>query len=340
MMNTTSAGLRGFSLIELMVALAIAGIVLLGLSVYFVSSSRAFSETERISRQIENGRYASALLAEEIRHAGFYGEVGNVQTLPPTSAIALPGALPDPCATVIADIKAALPLAIQGVDAPDTVPTCLTNHLAGTDVIVVRRARTTTVAAASAGPAAGNGYYTQVAYCPSADPMFVVAQTGFDLRAKDCNAINPVRQLHVYIYYIASCSITCGGGGPQIPTLKRAELTAGGTFTIAPLVEGIENMQFEYGIDTNGDGNPDVFKALPATVAEWSQAVAVSVNLLARNIEATPGYSDSKTYKLGNNRSGNPENVTAPADSYRRHNYRELVRIQNPSQRAEASFGS
>ena len=106
--------MRGFSLIELMVALALAGLVLLGLSAYFVSSSRAFSETERVSRQIENGRYASALIAEEIRHAGFYGEVGNVVNLPPTSAIALPGALPDPCATAIADVKAALPLRDPG----------------------------------------------------------------------------------------------------------------------------------------------------------------------------------------------------------------------------------
>src|SRR5579864_9177786 len=73
---------RGFSLVELMVALTLAGILLLGLSVFFVSSSRSFSEAERVSRQIENGRYAMALLGEEIRHAGFYGQVGNVALLP------------------------------------------------------------------------------------------------------------------------------------------------------------------------------------------------------------------------------------------------------------------
>ena len=116
-----------------------------------MSSSRSFSETERVSRQIENGRYASALLAEEIRHAGFYGEVGNVVNLPPTSAIALPGALPDPCDTAIANVKAALPLPIQGVDAPRRrAVDCLPDYLAGTDVLVVRRAQTTTTDAAAA----------------------------------------------------------------------------------------------------------------------------------------------------------------------------------------------
>jgi len=34
---------RGFSLIELMIALALAGVLLLGLAVFFVSSSRSYS---------------------------------------------------------------------------------------------------------------------------------------------------------------------------------------------------------------------------------------------------------------------------------------------------------
>src|SRR5262249_12102746 len=139
------------------------------------------------------------------------------------------------------------------------------------------------------------------------------------------------------------CSIGTGTGGackstdPQIPTLKRAELQAGGTWGVTPLVEGIENMQIEYGRDTNGDGYPDVFTAKPATVAEWAQVVAVRINLLARNTETTPGFTDTKTYTLGNDRNGSAYNVT-PGGSYRRHNYRELVRLQNVSQRTEALF--
>ncbi len=85
----------GFSLIELMVALTLAGILLLGLSVFFVSSSRSFSEAERASRQIENGRYALALIAEEIRHAGLLRRSGQrTLNLPPTppSRCPIPGA--------------------------------------------------------------------------------------------------------------------------------------------------------------------------------------------------------------------------------------------------------
>ena len=61
---------RGFTLIELMVALTVSLILLLGLTAVFVGNSRSFSENERSSRRIENGRYALALMSDGIRHAG------------------------------------------------------------------------------------------------------------------------------------------------------------------------------------------------------------------------------------------------------------------------------
>ena len=114
-----------------MVALIISAILLLGLAVFFVSSSRSFSEAERVSRQVENGRYALVLLSEDIRHAGFYGEVKNVVNLPSTPAppavIPMPAALPNPCATDYASIEGAMPVPIQGVDnvASATAPSCV-----------------------------------------------------------------------------------------------------------------------------------------------------------------------------------------------------------------------
>jgi type IV pilus assembly protein PilW len=335
------ASARGFSLIELMVALTIAGVLLLGMSAYFVSSSRNFSETERVSRQIENGRYAASLLAEEIRHAGFYGEVGNVVNLPVTSAIAMPTSLPLVCASSLVDVRAALPLPIQGLDVPGSTPTCLPDYVAGTDVLVVRRANTTTVSAASV--AGTTNYYTQTAFCNTADPVFKVAQSGFTLQAKDCATTQPVRQLHTYIFYIAKCSIgtnadgTCKSTDPLVPTLKRAEPTSDGTFIYTPLVEGIENMQLEYGRDTSSDGAADAYTANPASIAEWAQVAAIKVNLLSRNTDPSPGFTDTKTYQLGLKADGSANNF-APGGAYRRHAYVEVIRVQNPSQRLEATF--
>ena len=61
--------------------------------------------------------------------------------------------------------------------------------------------------------------------------------------------------------------------------------------------------------------------------------MAVRVYILARNIDATPGYTDVKTYVLGAARTFTP---TATADlQYRRHVYSETVRLNNPSGRRE-----
>src|SRR5206468_6990775 len=159
------------------------------------------------------------------------------------------------------NVKAAVSLPIQGVD--NDTPTCLTDYVAGTDVLVVRRSNTETVLATSSGPAAGNGYYTQVAFCATAPIIFQLAQSGFTIQDKNCASIAPVRQYHVYIFYIGSCSVATGSNGfcsnsdKALPTLKRAELVAGGTIKSTPLVEGIENLQIEYGLDTTNDGAPD-----------------------------------------------------------------------------------
>jgi type IV pilus assembly protein PilW len=341
---------RGLSLIELMVAITIAGVLVLGLATLFGSSSRNFAENERASRQIENGRYAMDLLAEDLRHAGFFGEVGNVTTLPITP-IAMPTALPDPCLTAVASVKAALPVPVQAVDGGDTIPSCIAaaDHIAGTDVVVVRRANTTTIPAASA--VAGE-YYTQTAFCPAATSVFTLATSGFTgggaLKAKNCSDDAPIRKYHVHIYFVSPCSIGTGTGGAcasgdrAIPTLKRLELTSAG-LVIRPLVEGIENLQLDYGLDTTNDGAPDTWTAKPtggsaaAEVLAWSSVVAVRLHVLARNVDKSGGYTDTKTYDMGLLADGSA-NTVAGSGEYKRHAYSEVVRLIDVSQRREVPF--
>jgi prepilin-type N-terminal cleavage/methylation domain-containing protein len=65
---------RGFSLIEMMIALTIGLLLLIGLSSLFMQQSASRNELEKSSRQIENGRYAMQILQDNIEHAGFYSE--------------------------------------------------------------------------------------------------------------------------------------------------------------------------------------------------------------------------------------------------------------------------
>jgi type IV pilus assembly protein PilW len=100
--------------------------------------------------------------------------------------------------------------------------------------------------------------------------------------------------------------------------------------TITPLVEGVENLQVLYGFDTDGDGNPDIYRASLSGVAgaadnDWSNVVSVKLYVLARSTDAEQGYVDSaKTFDLG------PAGVTAPAgDAYKRLLLTSMVRLNN-----------
>lgn len=62
---------RGFSLVELMVALLISLFMLIGVVQIFTGSHRSFKLHEGLSRVQENGRFAIEVLGRQIRMAGF-----------------------------------------------------------------------------------------------------------------------------------------------------------------------------------------------------------------------------------------------------------------------------
>lgn len=357
----------GFSLVELMIAMTIGLLLLAGLVSTFAGSARTHRELQKLSQQIENGRYALEVIGGDLRHAGFYG---NFYNLP-----AAPGALPDPCETAAAaSLYDAISLPIQVYSAPDfatradlSATSCaghgLTNAnlLPGTDVLVIRRADTKALAPADV-PVANEIYIqatsiaAQIQFGSSGASIGTTKKadgTPTQLFKKDATSAAEIRKYHVHIYFIAPCSIPAGGGtsctgpaddsGRPIPTLKRLELNSVGgvaTMKLVSLVEGIENLQVEAGIDDTpvtadpltrliGDGAPDSFVAEP-TLAQTPNAVAATVYVLARNTEPTPGHSDTKIYNLG--LAGT---TAATNDQYRRHVFNAAVRLINPSARRE-----
>jgi type IV pilus assembly protein PilW len=64
---------RGFSLVELMVAMAIGIFLMFGAATVFTNSKRTYNENEIASRLQENLRFASEILTHDVRMAGYYG---------------------------------------------------------------------------------------------------------------------------------------------------------------------------------------------------------------------------------------------------------------------------
>jgi type IV pilus assembly protein PilW len=196
----------------------------------------------------------------------------------------------------------------------------------------VRRAKTCLAGVAGCDAIANGQAYLQVPLCatpPAASASTATTHalavypsaTEFVHKLKDCATDAPLRPYVIYLYFVGTDNV-----------LKRAEFINGtGMGNVTSLVDGIENLQLDYGIDTDNDGNADSYTGDPTSVSNWSNVVTVKINLLARNVDASPGYKDTKTYYLGQSAG----NVGPFNDNIRRHVYTTLVRINNVSARRE-----
>lgn len=340
---------RGFTMAELMIAITLGLLLLAGMTTLFVNNSRAQGEIEKANRQLENGRFGIELLSRDLGHAGFYGEFDP-------GALSAPAALPDPCATTLAELNAALPLHMQGYDGvAGGLPACLDDVRADTDVVVTRH---TASCQSGVGDCAADGPFFQASLCNnlselgSSDPgdfyALDTSAAALTRHRRDCTSVAgsgtlaPIRRFETHIYFVANND----RAGDGIPTLKRAELGASGDalgISIVPLVEGIENLQIEYGVDTGADGSADVFTADPNTLAgcatapcaidNWRKVVSVKLNLLARNTAPSNGYTDTRSYTLGVKADGGANVVAAANDHYKRHVFQAVVGLPNPAGR-------
>lgn len=77
MTNPIRTGHEGVSLVELMVALAIGSLLVLGLVQVFAASRAAYQMSEGIARVQENARFAMDFLQRDIRMAGHFGCVND-----------------------------------------------------------------------------------------------------------------------------------------------------------------------------------------------------------------------------------------------------------------------
>ncbi len=346
----------GFSLVELMVSMAIGLVILLAIISMLVTSSRTQKELQSSSDIEENGSYSINTLYEELRHTGYFGHY--FQSTPTT-----PATLPDPCAIDATSLLSAIALPIQGYRAtsktsrPDISSTsCQTSYLPnanlqpGSDIIVMRRADT----AVLSGTPVTNEVYLQANVTTAAiqfgSSTANVPSTTADGGVVSINKRNgatvsaaDTRKLHVTLFFVAPCSVGSGTNGictssdDTIPTLKRLDLTAASGATamvITPVAEGVEFMKVLYGIDTDtatnsqtgmvGSGVPSTYSNAP-TLSQWTSVMSVQAWLLVRTLSQSAGQSDNKSYTLAD--------ITLTATdlntAYRRHLFSSEVRLTN-----------
>lgn len=297
--------LSGVTLVELMIALAIGTILVLGLVQVFAASRAAYQMSEGLSRVQENARFAMHFVQRDLRMAGHFGcatdqshrldggaGIGDRIELHFPTPVAYPldfttsvqgyeatGTGPG-SEVVIGDAASgwepALPAEISGLGALEGSDILVLRYLYGEGVPLRSLDATSGDTVLSIEPARWNGLTSGgvseprifgLSDCHQADVFSVpagavnpgagvitVGGAGLGARydAVAAALTNPGEtQLRLFraesiVYYVAP-------GMAGTPSLYRAR-SNGGDYVATELVEGVESMQFLYGLDVSASG--------------------------------------------------------------------------------------
>lgn len=324
---------HGLSLVELMVAVLIGSLLLAGTVVIFQQSKSNSLQDEQIARMQENGRYALRLVARELAHVGYFGGVLDTSVLTVNEDdfgasckdwVSDPGFEP----TYVNDGTGSEVNAVfDCISAGDVV--------AGSDAVGIQRVSDEPVIMVAADgtttPALGTTTTAGSIYLRTNQSLGVLydAEVKLDDDEKPISDLGPegtvpnpavIRAYLPSIFYV--------GQQDGIPGLC-AETLRNNAMVSSCLVEGIENLQIEYGIDGDGDYAPDYFSSDPAGDADVSASigdvVAARIHVLVRSVNPITGYENDKTYRLGATEIGPFD------DAFYRRVYSTTVRFPNAS---------
>jgi type IV pilus assembly protein PilW len=345
---------RGFSVVELMIAMTLSLILIAGVLSLVYTSKATYLENERVGRNQEGGRAAFEMILRDVRGAGFQGCAQPIQFAPnnqlanatsllwkldvplqgyegssgswtpaldPVLADATPAPSPNNDIIVVRTTRAGLPSFTTSVDTLSSDDIVVTKNVAqkvGGKTFVISDCHGETFFAASEikddGTTATLKRNTG-GTAPTNESADLVSP--FFLGAQ-------VAPVDTVVYYIAPGSTAATLGGQPGPSLWRiiSGLNGGNPQEIIP---GVERMEVQYGVDTDSDTVIDQYVDADAVDAanNWNNVISARVAILVRSPEPNAPRADTKTYSLLSKVAG-PFN-----DRYERSVFSTTVTLRN-----------
>ena len=345
--------IRGFTLVELMVAIAIGLFLSAVTGTIYVNSKNMFNYQDAMSRLQENARFAMERMSRDIRMAGF------------STCGKLSGSIANKVNGGTSNWWFNLDTPIMGFDnisaPPLTLPSNSPSPIAGTDafyvlgsndsgvsvknhqmntatfdtnphsikpgtILVVTDCHQTSVFQMS-GPTNNNNQSTQIehakhaagasvypgncekglrASCPSADDYYFKSGAS-------------ILQLYANYYFIAPSKTANSGNSLWTCSIENQTV---GNVECAELINSVENMQVEYGVDTDSDQSANAYLDA-GSVTNWANVLSVRINLLLATPPSAGNLSSTaQTYKF------NSQTITAQ-DRRVRRTYSSVINMRN-----------
>lgn len=344
---------RGFSIIELMIAMVLGLVLMAGVLQVFITSKQTFNLNEEMNWIQENARYSVGYLAEDIRMAGYYGCASRASNVV--------NVLNNPSSSWVTDFNKG----IQGYDGnsgtfpsttfPRPVTGTLTPELPKTDVFTVHRGdfdnafkvsghnATSAVIDVQGTHQFGEGTILIVSDCRNTAIFQTTGNQTNKVNHNKGNSVSPgnctkglgvprlctangngytykddafIMQAVGHAYYV---DVASNG----VPSLFRETLNKGGvTTTKEELIQGVENMQLQYGLDTDGDNIPNRYvRADQITATQWETAViSARLTLLLRSLTELASEPQVFSYMGAS---------YTPTDRYVRRTVTTTVKLRN-----------
>lgn len=329
---------QGLSLIELMISLLLSLIVIAAVIQVFLSSRQMYRVQTATAHIQENGRYAMHVLSDKLLNVGYQGcgsfqiadnEVNNTLNTP-------------------SNYLWNFTVPLQGAEATGpnlwtpSLDASITNPVAGSDVITVRTINQpeirvtqhpggTPPGSAAIMVPAGNLLQrfdiVMVTDCESAAIFQITSanpstsgtlthNTGVGTPGNATKALGK-NYTGGWISRMLTTSFYVRNNADGIPALYMKQ----GSNNVEELVSGVESMQLEYGIDTDGDGSTDAYRSANA-VANWSQVVSIKIDLVMVSEEDNLTVEGPQDYLLDGN-------TITPADRRLRSVFSKTITLRN-----------
>ncbi len=297
---------RGFSLVELMIAMLLGLIIIGGAISVYLASKRSMTEGEQVAALSENGRFALQLISSSARHIGFFGGANPADIKEDAS---LGGLATDCTGDAAAYNTRNAFFAVRAASA--NVLGCITDAVPNTDVLVIKGIDPRPLY--DGDPTDPNSPRDGIIDDLDSEEVYVIsnAEGGILLDGADTapnvleGADIPLGVAWPYrlqIYYISDGVARNGG----IPTLSRKILawdSGSGAMDVITqdLVQGVENLRFLFGYDSANAGEVDTLVSLDDMTAAnaWNQVSSLEAFILLRSDVVDPSYINDKTYQMG-----------------------------------------
>ena len=308
----------GFSIIELMVAVAVGMLVIAGIIGLFATNKRVYTNTQNTTELQENGRFALQYLLKDLRHAYFFGETfySDLDTIACTpknddftdsdrpncngaDAVFNFNQDSNPPSAPLRGV--ARPVSSGSGSVTADALGCIDNALAlpgiPSDILVIKSATPTPISSINdldLGSAyiASNSAKGSLCWLTADTPMIEIGT---------CTGYNCVSEGTYWPYYFAAYYIRSPDHDDDPPVLARKlyewDAAKGMGLVTQDLVTGVEAMRILYGVSSSNDALPTFGAA--DTVTDWEDVKALKIYLLLRTTQSDFSYTDDKTYTMG-----------------------------------------